>query len=166
MTHSTELLDQKNTFSITLNKFLFFIGLLIVVYFSYTLYVSNKAEQAETSTLIVDPQVNDIYFLDYRHFSNKLGSDEFEHKNKYKLAKVIRVSDDNITVVYGRFSYQWQYAVINSIKHGDLSNNNYFTLTPGYIPLSKMEEMKRSGALYLIKRPIQNKLYGNFVSPQ
>lgn len=91
-------------------------------------------------------------------------SDTLERKHKYKLAKVVRVSGDNIAIVYGRFSYQWQYSVVNSILHGDLSNNDYFKLIPDYISLSKIKEMKRNEAIYLVKRPIQNKLYGGLVT--
>jgi hypothetical protein len=56
--------------------------------------------------------------------------------------------------------------VVNSIQYGDLSNNDYFTLTPDYIPFSKLKEMKSNGAIYLVKRPVQNKIYGNFVSSE
>lgn len=36
-------------------------------------------------------------------------------------------------------NYQWQYAVVNSIEYDDLSNNDYFTLIPNYIPLNKIK---------------------------
>ncbi len=98
-------------------------------------------------------------FLDFR-----LLNDELEQKNKYKLAKIVRVSDDNLAIVYGRVFYQWQYSVVNSIQYGDLSNDDYFMLIPEYITFSKIKEMKENGAIYLIKRPVGNKLYGNFVS--
>ena len=96
----------------------------------------------------------------------RLLNSNLERKNKYKLAKVVRVTDDNVVIVYGNFFYQWQYAVVNSIQYGDLSNSDYFTLIPDYIPFSKIQEMKRNGSIYLVKRPIQNKMYGNFVSPE
>jgi hypothetical protein len=95
----------------------------------------------------------------------RLIKDNLERKNKYKLAKIVRVSDDNVAIVYGSFYYQWQYAVVNSIQYGDLSNSDYFALTPEYISFSKIKEMKNSGAIYLVKRPMQNKIYGDFVSP-
>jgi len=132
----------------------------VVIYFGYEKYSSHIAEQTEASALILTPQVNDIYFLDFRLLSDKL-----ERKNKYKLAKIVRVTDDNVAIVYGRFFYQWQYSVVNSIQYGDLSNSDYFTTIPDYIPFSKIKEMKSNGAIYLVKRPTRNKLYGNFVSP-
>jgi hypothetical protein len=133
----------------------------VILYFGYVKYEEHKTEQLEASVLIANPKINDIYFLDMRLINSNL-----ERKNKYKLAKVVRVTDDNVVIVYGSFFYQWQYAVVNSIQYGDLSNSDYFTLIPDYIPFSKIQEMKRNGSIYLVKRPIQNKMYGNFVSPE
>jgi len=131
----------------------------VIIYFGYERYEQHTTEQTETSVLILTPKVNDIYFLDFRLLSDKL-----ERKNKYKLAKIVRVSDDNVAIVYGRFFYQWQYSVVNSIQYGDLSNDDYFMLLPEYIPFIKIKEMRDNGAIYLVKRPVRNKLYGNFVS--
>lgn len=147
-------------FSISLNKLMVLTCLLVITYFAYNRYTAHVTEQAEASVLILTPQINDIYFLDFRLLNNNL-----ERKNKYKLAKVVRVTGDNVAIVYGKFFYQWQYSVVNSIEYGDLSNSDYFTVIPDYIPFSKIKEMKNNGVIYLVKRPMQNKLYGNFVSP-
>ena len=122
---------------------------------------SIKLSKPKLSAFIINPKVNDIYFLDMRLIKDKL-----ERKNKYKLAKVVSVSDGSVAIVYGRFFYQWQYAVVNSIQYGELSNRDYFTLILDYISFSKINEMKSDGAIYLVKRPLQNKIYGNFVSPE
>jgi len=159
--HASETHRLTPKLSISLNKLVLMLCLFVIIYFGYEKYEQHKTEQADASVFILNPQVNDIYFLDMRLLNNKL-----ERKNKYKLAKVIRIIDDNVSIVYGDFFYQWQYAVVNSIQYGDLSNSDYFTLIPDYIPFSKLKEMKSSGAIYLIKRPIQNKVYGNFVSSE
>ena len=156
--------QRKFKLSMTFNKLVLLSCLLVIGYFWYV----NKTEQAEASVLILSPKVNDIYFLDYGLFSDKLALKhkyKLALKNKYKLAKVVGVTGDNVALVYGRFFYQWQNAVVNSIEYGDLSNNDYFTLTPNYIPFSQIKEMQSSGAIYLVKRPIRNKLYGHFISP-
>jgi hypothetical protein len=161
MPNATELHNHKPQFFISLNSLVLLTCLLIALYFTYENYAAHKIEQVESSALILAPQVNDIYFLDFRLMDDKL-----IRKNKYKLAKVIRITDDNVAIVYGSFFYQWQYSVVNGIKHGDLSNDDYFELIPSYIPFSKVREMRENGAIYLVKRPIRNKLYGNFVSPE
>ena len=158
MLHTLETKQLKPELSKPLNRLVLLTCLLVIAYFGYEKYVLHKAEQTETTVLILSPQVNDIYFLDFRSLSDKL-----QRKNKYKLAKIVRVSDDNVAIVYGRVFYQWQYSVVNSIQYGDLSNDDYFMLLPEYIPFSKIKEMRGNGAIYLAKRPMQNKLYGNFV---
>ncbi len=144
---------------LSLNQLLLLVCLLVILYFGYERFAVHKAEQAEASVLILAPKVGDIYFLDFR-----LRNDKFERKNKYKLAKVVRITDDNVAIVYGRVFYQWQFSVVNSIGHGDLINDEYFKLIPDYIPFSKIKTMKSNGTIYLVKRPVRNKLYGNFVS--
>ncbi|MCO4797708.1 MAG: hypothetical protein KC484_00710 [Colwelliaceae bacterium] len=146
--------------TISLNKLVLLAFLFVFLYFVYDTYEEHLAEQARTSVLALNPQVSDIYFLDMR-----LIKDNLQHKDKYKLAKVVRVTEDNVAIVYGRFFYQWQYSVVTSIQYGDLSNDNYFLPIPEYIPLNKVRKMENNGAIYLIKRPVRNQLYGNFVRP-
>jgi hypothetical protein len=157
--HASETQSGIPRLPISFNKLLLLFGLMVIIYFGYGKYDEHKTEQEEASEFILNPQVNDIYFLDMRLIEDKL-----ERKNKYKLAKIVRVSGDRVALVYGKFFYQWQYSVVNSIQYGDLSNSDYFTLFPDYISFRKIQEMKNNGAIYLVKRPIQNKLYGNLVS--
>jgi hypothetical protein len=103
----------------------------VIAYFGYEKYALHNAEQTQASVFILTPQVNDIYFLDMRLINNILNP-----RHKYRLAKVVSVSGSNISIVYGRVFYQWQNAVVNSIKYDDLNNNNYFELIPDYIPFS------------------------------
>ena len=159
MPHALKPEHQKPTLSITLNKLVLLALLFVVTYFGYEKYAFHTAEQIEASALILTPQVNDIYFLDMR-----LLSDNLERKHKYRLAKVVSVTGNNVAIVYGRFFYQWKNSVVNRIKHDDLNNHNYFKLIPDYIPFSTIKKMKASGAIYLVKRPILNKLYGKFVN--
>jgi len=161
MLNTLETRQLKPELSTPLNKLVLFICFLMITYFAYQRFDQHKIEQTEASVLILKPKVNDIYFLDMRLLDKKL-----ERKNKYKLAKVIRVTDDSVVIVYGSLFYQWQYSVVNSIEYGDLSNKDYYLTIPEYIPLNKLKEMQGSGAIYLVKRPKQNKVYGNFVSAE
>jgi hypothetical protein len=124
----------KSKLSITLNKLVLLACLFVIAYFGYENYVVYEAEQTEASVLILSPQVNDIYFLDMR-----LVSDKLESKQKYKLAKVVNVMGNNVAIVYGTVFYQWQNAVVNSIKYDDVNNHDYFKLIPDYISISKFK---------------------------
>lgn len=161
MLNTLESRQLKPELSSPLNKLVLLTCLLVALYFGYDKYKEHKAEQAATEVYILTPQVNDIYFLDMRLLNKKL-----ETQDKFKLAKVVRVTDDKVAIVYGSVFYQWQYSVINSIEYGELTNIDYFTLIPDYIAFSKIKEMKNNGAIYLVKRPVNNKIYGNFVSPE
>lgn len=161
MSNTINSYQHKSKLSLSLNKLVSLTFLFVIMYLGYERYDEHSTEQAKASIFILNPQVDDIYFLDMRLVQNNL-----ERKNKYQLAKVSRVSDDGVSIVYGSFFYQWQYAVVNSIKYGDLSHIDYFTLIPDFIAFEKIQEMKHNGAIYLVKRPIQNKIYGNFVNPE
>jgi len=159
MPHTLGSTHLKPKLSITLNKLVSLACFLLLAYFGFEKYTFHQTEQAETSVLISTPKVNDIYFLDMRVLNNKLAP-----KHKYRLAKVVSVTDGTVAIVYGRVFYQWKNAVVNSIKYDDLNNNDYFKLIPEYISSSKIKEMIVNGEIYLVKRPIRNKLYGHFVN--
>lgn len=133
----------KPKLSITLNKLVLLACLFVIAYFGYEKYAFHNAQQIEASILILTPQINDIYFLDMRLLSYNL-----ERKHKYRLAKVVSVTGNNVAIVYGRVFYQWKHSVVNRIKYEDLNNNNYFELIPDYIPFSKIKKMKASGVIY------------------
>jgi hypothetical protein len=92
--HASETQRLIPKLSIPLNKLMLLSCFFVIIYFGYGRYEQHRTEQAEASVLILNPKVNDIYFLDM-----KLIKDKLEGKNKYKLAKVVRVSDDNVTGV-------------------------------------------------------------------
>ncbi len=130
----------------------------MAAYFGYVEYASHTAAQTRASVLVLDPKINDLYFLNVQQLNNSS-----ELKNKYQLAKVVRVTGNNVVFVHGRIYYQWQHAVVNSIEHGDLSNEDYFADKLYTIPINKLQTMRNNGTIYLIERPIQGRLYGNFV---
>ncbi len=138
-----------------------FIILLLVLFVGFIKHNSLKVEEGQTLAIISNPLVNDIYFLDFRRLSDKL-----RPKEKYRIAKVVDVTGDIVTLVYSGFLYQWQHAAVNSIQYGHLSYKDYFEPKRYNIPLNTIKNMQSSQAIYLAKRPIRNKLYGNLVGPQ
>jgi len=135
--------------------------LLLIAYFSVMKYDAYKTEQHQTLAIIANPQVNDIYFLDFRLLSDKLRPTE-----KYRIAKVVDITGDIVTLLYGGFFYQRQHAAINSIQYGQLSYKDYFEPKRYDISHHTIKNMHSNQAIYLAKRPIRNKLYGNLVGPE
>ena len=147
--------------AITSSKVTVFFILLVALYLGFTKYDTYKTEEKQTLAIISNPKVNDIYFLDFRLLSDKL-----RPKEKYRIAKVVDLTGDIVTLVYGGFFYQLQHAAINSIQYGQLSYKDYFESKRYNIPLNTIKNMLSSQAIYLAKRPIRNKLFGNLVGPE
>jgi len=135
--------------------------LLVALSLGLMEYEAYKAREDQILAIISNPEINDIYFLDFRLLSDKLRPTE-----KYKIAKVVDITGDIITLVYSGFLYQWQHAAINSIQYGHLSYEDYFEPKRYNIPLSTIKNMQSNQAIYLAKRPIRNKLYGSLVGPE
>jgi len=133
----------------------------VLLYLGFLKYDSYKTEENQTLTIIENPKVNDIYFLDFRLLSNKLRPHE-----KYRIAKVVDITGDIVTLVYGRFFYQFQNAAITTIQYGHLSYKDYFEPKRYDISHNTIKNMYNEQAVYLAKRPIRNKLFGNLVGPE
>jgi len=138
---------------------------LLVVAFLIYLFV-NKIKQAEqtdiaSASYINAPKINDIYFLDFRLLSKSL-----RPKEKYRLAKVVDITGDVVTLLYGNMFYFRQQSLKDSIRYGQLRYRKYFELKRYDFPHAQIKKMWQSEAIYLVKRPILDRLFGNFVSPE
>ncbi|GAA5143872.1 tetratricopeptide repeat protein [Thalassotalea piscium] len=136
---------------------LLLILLLIVLY----QYKTTKAEQNQSLAVISNPKINDIYFVDYRLLSDKLRPTE-----KYRIAKVVDITGDIVTLVYSALLYQRQNAAINSISYGQLRYSDSFETKRYNLPLSEIKNMYYNNVIYLAKRPVRKKLFGNLVGPE
>jgi hypothetical protein len=133
----------------------------VAVTLGFIQYNSTKADDKQTLSIISNPKVNDIYFLDFR-----LLSDQLRPKEKYRIAKVVDITGEIVTLVYGGFFYQRQHAATNSIIYGQLSYKEYFEPKRYDVPLEKIKNMANRQAIYLAKRPIHGKLFGRVVGPE
>jgi len=123
----------------------------------------NRAEQIEMESdiYINSPKINDIYFLDFRLLSNTLRPNE-----KYRLAKVVDITGDVVTLRYGNMFYLRQKSLKDSIQYGQLRYRKYFEPKRYDFSFEQIRNMWRSNAIYLVKRPVLDRLFGNYVSPE
>ncbi len=155
---SLRLFSQRMFFS----KALFLLPLLCAVtYYVYYVIYQNHLKHQQTFDIVSAPQVNDIYFFDFRVFKDDLRPTE-----KYRLAKVVDITGDIVTLVYGSFYYQRQHAAINSIYYGQLSYKDYFEAKRFDYKHSEIQDKLTSGAIYLAMRPIREKLLGQRIGPE
>jgi len=141
-------------------KVTIYLVLFVIIFLGFMKYDKDKTEENQTLAIISSPQINDIYFLDFRLLSEKL-----RPKEKYRIAKIVDITGDIVTLLYGRYYYQYQNAAVNSIQYGQLRYKDYFETKRYDIPLNAIKSMYNNQAIYLAKRPVRNKLFGNFVSP-
>lgn len=155
------------TMLVSTRQFVFSKKLLLIplilglVYFSYYIVYQNYIEQQQTRAIIAAPKINDIYFFDFRLLRDNLRPTE-----KYRLAKVVDITGDIVTLVYGSFYYQHQHAAINSIYYGQLSYKDYFEPKRFDYQHKEIKQQLTAGALYLAMRPEHDKLLGQRVSPE
>lgn len=138
--------------------------LKVFVIVALCLFINKKSTQSQQEddaslTYLASPKVDDIYFLDFRVLSDSL-----RPKEKYRIAKVVDVTGDIVTLLYGNIFYLRQQSLKDSIRYGQLRYKDYFEGKRYDLTLSQLKEMHESAAIYMIKRPDQNMLYGNYIN--
>ena len=166
--HSLAATSLKFTFClpsikrIKYNPYLFFKLVILMAILGFCVKQYYQAENIDNTSLsyIKAPKINDIYFLDFRLMSNEL-----RPKEKYRLAKVVDITGDIITLQYGSIYYFRQQSLKDSIRYGQLRYRKYFESKRYDFSLDNINSLWHSGAIYLVKRPELDKLFGNNVSP-
>jgi len=132
------------------------LALLTLVYW----YVQQNKITENTEHYLTKPKIDDIYYLDFRLFSDKL-----RPKEKFRLAKVVDITGEVITLVYGDFFYVNKKSMVDSIRYGHLRYRKYFQGRRYNFTLQQLTAMKKSRAIWEVERPINRKLHGNYIKP-
>lgn len=135
-----------------------FVALLVIALF-VDVYLEGTQEEQATDLYLSAPKVDDIYFLDFRGLSDNL-----RPREKYRLAKVVDITGNVITLRYGNVFYWQKQGLIDSIRYGQLTYFKYFEPKRYDFTLSQLQEMRESEAIFKVKRPELNVLYGNYVN--
>jgi len=146
----------KNRVRFTLS--LFTLSILLLSYYYWT--ISEEEIVSQSNQITASPKVNDLYFIDFRVISQKL-----RPREKYRLAKVIDITGDVVSLVYSDFYYFRQREIVEAIRFGHLRFNDYFQGQRHNFSKSEIRLMFDNKAIYMAKRPLNNELYDNFVSP-
>jgi len=130
------------------------LSLLAIAYWQHAQYREGVATQEYVST----PNVNDFYFLNNQKLL------EYQRPNQnYRLAKVISVGNDVVSLVYGRFTFQNESMLKKDIQSGMVIESRYFSKEQYLFTFDKLQQLLNEEAILLVKRPQANKLYGNLV---
>ncbi|GLX77077.1 hypothetical protein tinsulaeT_04170 [Thalassotalea insulae] len=123
-------------------------------------YQQYNAEQNATEQLLTSPKVNDIYFLDFRLISDNLRPNE-----KYRVAKIFDITGDIVTLRYGDLLFANKHSAEDSVRFGQLRYQDYFQPERINLTVQELQQWRAKEAIYLVKRPKLNKLFGNYVGP-
>lgn len=139
--------------------------IILVLILSIATYITklvsaNAFDEEQTFSIVSNPKIDDIYFLD-----NRLMREDIRPKHNYRIAKVVDITGHIVTLLYGSLYYERQNAAENSVRYGQLSYTDYFETKRFDIPKTDILDMAKNGVIYLAKRPVRNKLFGNFIGP-
>lgn len=133
--------------------------LLAVYWFIQTKFTQFQEEDEASLTYLESPKIDDIYFLDFRVLSDNLRPNE-----KYRIAKLVDITGDIVTLLYGNIFYFRQQSLKDSIRYGELRYKDYFESKRYDLTRAQLKKMHDSSAIYMIKRPDKNMLYGNYIN--
>ena len=152
--------------SVDWQKWALYFLLLTVVVFIYLRYTTEEQIAArQTRAILSQPNVGDLLFFDYRNLTHPEIKIPLRPNENYRVAKIIDITGNIVTLRLGDLFYQHQGAVIESVRYGQLGYKRYFQKKRYDIALADLKQMYKNKAIYLAKRPIDNKLFGGLVSP-
>jgi hypothetical protein len=137
-----------------------FLVIVMIFFLLWTQFQQHQKEQNLTNQIIEKPKINDIYLLDFRLFNESL-----RPKERYRIAKIFDITGDVITLRYGDLLFPSKHKATDSIRFGQLSYKEYFQPERFDFSHEEIATLRVEGAIYLAKRPFQNKVFGNYVSP-
>lgn len=132
---------------------------LTLCFFIYTKSTQSQQENDDSLLYLASPKVDDIYFLDFRILSDNLRPNE-----KYRIAKVVDITGDVVTLLYSSIFYLRQQSLKDSIRYGQLRYKGYFETKRYDLTLTQLKAMHDTSAIYMVKRPDKNMLFGNYVN--
>lgn len=133
--------------------------ILSIIIFAYQKYHQTHQDNLKSQHYLASPKVDDIYFLDFRLLESSL-----RPKEKYRLAKVVDITGDVVTLLYGNMFFLRQQAAIDSIRYGQLRYKDYFEKKRYDFSREQLAKLYDSAAIYAVKRPKHNMLYGNYIN--
>ncbi|ALO34996.1 hypothetical protein CMT41_09905 [Colwellia sp. MT41] len=136
----------------------------VVVFAAVALAVSifykNYLLSEQTKAIVAAPQLNDIYYIDFRVIEDNLRPAE-----KFRMAKVKDITGDVVTLNFSSFFYPQEHELNETIRYALLRSESFFQEKRHNYNAAELQGMITSGAILLARRPENNILDGNVVVP-
>jgi len=154
--------EQLKSINKALYKSYHFISKFAGIYFIFALlgyiYLANVQKDVESQQYIEAPKVNDFYFIDFRKMAKDLRPNQ-----KYIIAKVVDITGDSVSIVYGSVFYNYQRSLESGIRKSRAVTSNYFARKKNEFSFKQIKNLYSSGAIFRAMRPVDNKLFDSFV---
>ncbi|TYK64574.1 sel1 repeat family protein [Colwellia echini] len=135
---------------------LLFAGSLVAGFVFYKQFELNEL----TKNFVAEPEVNDLYYVDFR-----LIKDNLRPAEKYRMAKVNDITGDVVTINFSSYFYMQEHELNEAIRYAQLRYEKFFQEKRHNYTILELQSMVESGAITLARRPISNMLDGNVVVP-
>ncbi len=114
----------------------------------------------QSIAIVAAPEVNDLYYVDFRVIKDNLRPSE-----KFRMAKVKDITGDVVTINFSSYFYLQEHELNEAIRYAQLRFEKFFQEKRHNFKISELQAMIKSGAIVLARRPEGNMLDGNIVVP-
>lgn len=125
-----------------------------------SLFYKDIKLNEQTQAIIAEPQLNDLYYIDFRVIKDNLRPAE-----KFRMAKVNDITGDVVTINFSSYFYFQEHELNEAIRYAQLRYEKFFQEKRHNYKITELQAMIESGAIVLARRPEGNMLDGNVVVP-
>ncbi|KZN52309.1 sel1 repeat family protein [Pseudoalteromonas luteoviolacea] len=133
------------------------IALVIIGVCAHWIIKHQRAQQIQHAWLEA-PKVDDVIMVDI----GRIQSDRV-YQPQYRIAQVIAVSDTQLTLKQGRYTYSRKRDAKRAIQLDNLMLDDYFQIDPWHISRTQIMPYYQSGAIYAAYRPNDIYVMGGIV---
>ena len=139
---------------------LIIITLLATAAIAGNMFYNNMKQNQLTKEIVSAPQLNDLYYIDFRVIKDNLRPAE-----KFRMAKVNDITGDVITLNFSSYFYFQEHELNEAIRYAQLRFEKFFQEKRHNYSINELQALIESGAIVLARRPEGNMLDGNVVVP-
>ncbi len=125
-----------------------------------SLFYKDIKSNEQTNAIVAAPQLNDLYYVDFRVIKDNLRPAE-----KFRMAKVTDITGDVVTINFSSYFYLQEHELNEAIRYAQLRYEKFFQEKRHNYKITELQSLIESGAIVLARRPVGDMLDGNVVVP-
>ncbi|MDK1290412.1 hypothetical protein [Pseudoalteromonas umbrosa] len=133
------------------------IAFVIISICAHWIIKHQRTQQIQHSWLEA-PKVDDVIMIDIGRMQH-----DRVYQPQYRIAQVIAVSDTQLTLKQGRYTYARKRDAKRAIQLDNLMLDDYFQIDPWHISRTQVMPYYQSGAIYAVYRPNDIYVLGGIV---